>query len=107
MSTSESDWMTHPEPFSLGTEWLFIGIFSVLFLYLVMVVGMKIRPVWALVGVVLLPFTLLMLVCWSMLPVWLTRTILVAGVVDQALRRPPPARHSNWTGSNSTNYSRN
>lgn len=106
MNTSESDWMTHPEALSLGEEWAIIGLLSVVGLYLFLVVGMKLRPVWALVGIALLPVTFVLLICWSMLPVWLTRTLLVAGVVDQALRKAP-ARRFSAAYSGSTRYSRN
>ncbi len=105
-ATSESDWMTHPEYFSLGDEWAIIGLLVLAGMYFVLVVGMGFRPIWAVVGVALLPATLVLLVLWSMLPVWLTRTLLVAGVVDQMTRKKPAAR-SSLKPSSSVRYSQN
>lgn len=102
-TTSESDWMTHPETFTVSQEWAIIGLIFVVGLYFVLVVGLKLRPIWAFLGVALLPVTLVLLVLWSMLPVWLTRTILVAGFVDQATRRAPARARSN----SPSGYSRN
>lgn len=92
---SPSDWVASgPQPvFDLGTEVLLISTFSALGIWFVLIKAFGWSARWALLGVALLPFTLVLLVLWSILPVWLTRAILVGGVIDQAFfRNSKPAR---------------
>lgn len=85
LSMTPADWAGAPIDHS-GT-WLVIGILSAIFIWLFLVGVCRVHVGWALLGVALLPLTLVLLVCWATLPVWLTRTILIGGVIDQAFLR--------------------